>query len=192
MTAETYKTQEELGQYVRLHFAVQDVPEQTVVSGMLTLKVLRAVLLRVMLLLRDDPVCCFTQLTDITCVHYPDEQDCFVLVYHLLSPVMKRRICVKVVTQEDVPVSSVTSVFANASWYEREIREMFGVSFEGHPDLRRLLTGDERVFFPLRKTYPAEGKVKLVYDEENKRFVYIPRVQEQNGAISRRLDQDTK
>lgn len=192
MIAFGYKTQEDFGQYIRLHFAVQDIPEQTVCSGMLTLVVLRATLLRVLQFLRDDPSCRFTQLTDITCIHYPDRQDGFVLVYHLLSPVMGRRLRIKVVTQEDVPVSSVTSVFANAAWYEREIREMFGVSFEGHPDLRRLLMHDESVFFPLRKTYPAEGKVHLVYDEEKARFAYVPLAPEENGAVEKRLDQDTE
>ena len=190
MAVAVYKTQEEFGQYIRLHFAVQDIPEQTVVAGMLTLKVLRAALLRLMQFLRDDPSCRFTQLTDVTCVHYPDRQDEFVLVYHLLSQVMGRRIRIKVATQEDVPVSSVSSVFTNAVWYEREIREMFGVSFEGHPDLRRLLTYDERVFFPLRKTYPAAGTVRLVYDEANERFVCVPKEKERNGAAVSRLDRD--
>ncbi len=192
MIAFEHKSLEEFGQYIRLHFAVQDIPEQTVCSEMLTLVVLRATLLRVLQFLRDDPACRFTQLTDITCVHYPDRQDGFVLVYHLLSPVMGRRLRVKVATQEDVPVSSVAPVFANAVWYEREIREMFGVSFEGHPDLRRLLTHDERVFFPLRKTYPTEGKVRLVYDEAKEVFVYVPLAPEGNGAVEKRLDRDTE
>lgn len=192
MAAAVYKTQEEFGQYIRLHFAVQDIPEHTVCAETLTLTVLRAVLLRLMQFLRDDPSCRFTQLTDITCVHYPDRQDAFVLVYHLLSQVMGRRIRIKVATQEDVPVSSVSSVFSNACWYEREIREMFGVSFEGHPDLRRLLTSDERVFFPLRKTYPAAGTVRLVYDEDNGRFICVPKEKEQNGAVAARLDRDAE
>ena len=192
MTAAIYKTHEEFGQYVRLHFAVQDITEQTVCSDMLTLQVLRAALLRVMSFLRDDPVCCFTQLTDITCVHYPEQQDGFVLVYHLLSPVMGRRICIKTATQEDVSVFSLTSVFANAAWYEREIREMFGVSFEAHPDLRRLLTDDERVFFPLRKTYSTEKNARLIYDEDKERFVYVSGLQKQNGATKKRLDRNTK
>ena len=189
MAAAVYKTQEEFGQYIRLHFAVQDIPEQTVVSGMLTLKVLRVVLLKLMQFLRDDPACRFTQLTDITCVHYPDRQDGFVLTYHLLSPVMGRRIRIKAATQEDVPVMSVSSVFPNAAWYEREVREMFGVSFEGHPDLRRLLTCDERVAFPLRKSYPAEGTVRLVYDETKQCFVFLPLEKEKNAAIVSNLDQ---
>ena len=174
MNASFYKTQEELGQFIRLHFARQDIPEQTIVSDMLTMNVLRVALLRVMQFLRDDPVCRFTQLTDITCVHYPDRQEGFTLVYHLLSVLMGRRLRVVVTTQEDVPVSSVTGVFANAAWYEREIREMFGVSFEGHPDLRRLLTADGMSSFPLRRTYPAKGTVCLKYDEAQDKCVFRP------------------
>ena len=173
-TAAVYKTQEEFGQFIRLHFARQDIPEQTVVSGMLTLNVLRAALPRVMQFLRDDPVCRFTQLTDLTCLHYPDRQDCFTLVYHLLSVLMERRLRIIVTTQEDVPVLSVTGVFANAAWYEREVREMFGVSFEGHSDLRRLITFDETGVFPLRRTYPAKGTARLVYDKEKDGCVFAP------------------
>ena len=92
-------------------------------------------------------------------------------------------------TQEDVPVSSVTAIFANAAWYEREIREMFGVSFEGHPDLRRLLTSDEMMFFPLRKTFSVSGKVRLVYDEAKGKCVYVP-CAEQRKMSDIRLDRE--
>ena len=186
MAAFLYKTQEEFGQFIRLHFARQDILEETVDHHLLTLKVLRAALIRVLRFLRDDPVCRFTQLTDITCVHYPDRQECFTLIYHLLSPMMGRRVRIKVATQEDVPVSSATEVFENAAWYEREVREMFGVSFEGHPDLRRLLTQEEKVFFPLRKTYPATGRVKLVYDEAKRQCVYVPVTQVRENQSDKR------
>ncbi len=173
-----YKTQEEFGQYICLHFAKQDIPESKVVSGMLTLYVLRAALLRVMRFLRDDPACRFSQLTDVCCTHYPDCQDCFSLTYHLLSPLLNRRLRLVLTTEEDVPVSSASSVFANAVWYEREIREMFGVSFEGHPDLRRLLTQDETSFYPLLKTFSDQDAKRLVYDEAKERFVFVDRSDE--------------
>ena len=160
-----YKTQEEFGQFIRLHFARQDIPEQTVVSGMLTLKVLRAALPRVMLFLRDDPSCRFARMTDMTCLHYPDRTDCFTLVYHLTSLLMGSRLRVLVTTQEDVPVASVTGVFPNAGWYEREVREMFGISFEGHPDLRRLLTTDGMPSFPLRRANPDGEMPERISDD---------------------------
>ncbi|MBR4127689.1 MAG: NADH-quinone oxidoreductase subunit C [Alphaproteobacteria bacterium] len=190
MTVSVYKTQEDFGQFIRLHFARQDIPEETVVSGMLTLKILRAALPRVMQFLRDDPVCRFTQLTDMTCVHYPDRQDCFSIVYHLLSVMMERRLRIVVSTQEDVPVPSVTGIFVNAAWYEREIREMFGVSFEGHPDLRRLLTSDDMSGFPLRRTYPAQGTERLVYDAEKRECVSVPStdVQKRPAGVVLELD----
>lgn len=175
MAISVYKTQEEFGQFICLHFAKQDIPENVVVSGMLTLRVLRAAVLRVMQFLRDDPACRFSQLTDICCTHYPDRQDCFTLTYHLLSPLMNRRLRLVLTTEEDVSVLSAAPVFPNAVWYEREIREMFGVSFEGHPDLRRLLTQDETSFYPLRKTFPAAGTKRLVYDEAKEQCVFVGR-----------------
>jgi len=190
MAPSFYKTLEEFGQFIQLHFARQDISEQTVVSGMLTLKVLRSALLRVIQFLRDDPVCRFTQLTDITCVHYPDQQDCFCLIYHLLSPVMGKRLRIKLTTQEDVPVSSATAIFSNASWYEREIREMFGVSFEGHADLRRLLTHEEMLFFPLRKTYPVKGNNRLIYDREKRQCIYVPCSSDLQRSVGVKLESE--
>ena len=187
MPLSIYKTQEEFGQFICLHFAKQDIPEQSIVLGMLSLHVLRAAVLRVMSFLRDDPACRFSQLTDICCIHYPDRQDCFSLTYHLLSPLMKRRLRLTLTTEEDVPVLSVSSVFSNAVWYEREIREMFGVAFEGHPDLRSLLTQDDTAFYPLRKTFPIKGNNRLIYDEAKEKCVFVRRF-EQTAACSFGVD----
>lgn len=170
-----YKTQEEFGQYICLHFAKQDVLENKVMSGMLTLRVLRAALPRVMRFLRDDPACRFSQLTDICCTHYLDRQDCFSLTYHLLSPLLNRRLRLVLTTEDDVPVLSAAGVFPNAVWYEREIREMFGVSFEGHPDLRRLLTQDETNSYPLLKTFADRDAKRVVYDEAKEQCVLVNR-----------------
>ena len=190
MVIAVYKTQEEFGQFICLHFAKQDIPESVVMSGMLTLRVLRAAVLRVMQFLRDDPACRFSQLTDICCTHYPDRQDCFTLSYHLLSPLMNRRLRLILSTEEDVPVLSVASVFQNAIWYEREIREMFGVSFEGHPDLRRLLTQDENGFYPLRKTFPAKGVKRLVYEDAKEQCVFMQRPDTTNQSFGVDLNRE--
>ena len=181
MALSVYKTQEEFGQFVCLHFAKQDIPECGVVSGMLTLRVLRAALRRVLQFLRDDPACRFSQLTDICCTHYPDRQECFMLTYHLLSPLMNRRLRLELTTEDDVAVLSAASIFSNAVWYEREIREMFGVSFEGHPDLRRLLTQDEIGVYPLRKTFPACGRQHLIYVESKEQCVFVRRSDQPAG-----------
>lgn len=147
-----FKTPEEFGQYVRLHFAKQDIPECSAENGVTVIKVIRAALTRVLQFLRDDPACRFAQLTDICSTHYPERTDGYLLAYHLLSLTTGRRLRVTCATSADVAVDSVSPVFQNAVWYEREIREMFGVSFENHPDLRRLLTDDGDRAFPLRKS----------------------------------------
>ena len=152
-----FKTPEEFGQYVCLHFAKQDIPECSAENGVTALRVIRAALTRVLQFLRDDPACRFAQLTDACCVHYPERTDGFLLVYHLLSLTTGRRLRVVCATSADVAVDSVSPVFPNAAWYEREIREMFGVSFENHPDLRRLLTGDGARGYPLRKGAKGDG-----------------------------------
>lgn len=164
-----FKSQEEFGRYVRLHFVRQDIGDVGVFSGMTVLRVMRAAVLRVMRFLRDDPACRFTQLTDACCVHYPDRQDCFELNYFLLSPLMKRRLRLVCATQEDVAVASVCPVFSNAAWYEREMWEMFGVAFENHPDMRRLLLPDDMSGRPLRKD--ARPSDRLVYDESKGGFI---------------------
>lgn len=162
---------DDFGQYVSLHFAKQDIVGREKAFGCLTLTVLRAALVRTVSFLRDDAACRFTQLTDITAVHYPNRAEEFVLLYRLTSPMLNRRICLKMQTARDVAVASLGGVFPNAVWYEREIREMFGVSFENHPDLRRLLIDESVGGFPLRKDFPKVGKNKLSYDEKTESFV---------------------
>jgi len=116
----------------------------------------------------------FHQLVDIAGVDYPERARRFEVVYHLLSMTKNRRIRLKVETDEDTPVPSVTSVFPNADWYEREAFDMYGIFFEGHPDLRRILTDYGFHGHPLRKDFPMTGYVEVRYDEELKRVVYEP------------------
>lgn len=181
MAVSVYKTQEEFGQFITLHFARQDIPDMQVNFGELTLTVLRAALLRVLQFLRDDPACKFTVLSDMTCLNYPEKQESLTVVYHLLSPLLHKRLRLKLMTEPDVSVASVASLFSNAVWYEREIREMFGVSFDRHPDLRRLLTDDSGVNAPLLKSFPSEGEFVLHYDEAKEECVYVKR---QKKAVS--------
>ena len=169
---------DEFGQYVSIHFAKQDIVGRETAFDTLTLTVLRAALVRVASFLRDDAACRFVQLTDITAVHYPRQAEEFSLLYRLTSPMLNRRICLKVQTARDVAVSSLGAVFPNAVWYEREIREMFGVSFENHPDLRRLLIDEAVGGFPMRKDFPKTGKNRLFYDAESERFVAAEKLPE--------------
>ena len=116
----------------------------------------------------------FHQLIDLCGVDYPDRAQRFDVVYHLLSMTANRRIRIKVRTDEDTPVPTVTGVFPCADWYEREAFDMYGVFFAGHPDLRRILTDYGFHGHPLRKDFPMTGYVELRYDDELKRVVYEP------------------
>jgi NADH-quinone oxidoreductase subunit C len=116
----------------------------------------------------------FHQLVDIAGVDYPEREKRFEVVYHLLSMTKNRRIRIKVQADEDTAVPSVVSVFPNADWYEREAFDMYGVFFDGHPDLRRILTDYGFHGHPLRKDFPMTGFVEVRYDDELKRVVYEP------------------
>jgi NADH-quinone oxidoreductase subunit C len=116
----------------------------------------------------------FQQLIDLTGVDYPDRPLRFDVVYHLLSLTKNQRVRLKVQTDEDTAVPSVTGVYPCADWYERECFDMYGVFFDGHPDLRRILTDYGFHGHPLRKDFPMTGYVELRYDDELKRVVYEP------------------
>ena len=124
--------------------------------------------------LRDDPDLKFTQLIDLCGADYPNREQRFDVVYHLLSMVKNRRIRVKVQTDEDTPVPSLTGVFPVADWFEREAFDMYGIFFENHPDLRRILTDYGFHGHPLRKDFPMSGYVEVRYDDEAKRVIYEP------------------
>jgi NADH-quinone oxidoreductase subunit C len=142
--------------------------------GELTIEVERASILETLQLLRDDQLCRFGSLIDICGVDYPDREQRFDVVYHLLSPWLNQRIRVKVKTDAETPVPSAVALFPGAEWYEREAYDLYGILFEGHPDLRRLLTDYGFQGHPLRKDFPLTGFVELRYDDELKRVVYEP------------------
>ena len=116
----------------------------------------------------------FQQLIDLTAVDYPDRALRFDVVYHLLSLTQNVRLRLKVQTDEDTPVDTASGVYPNANWYEREAFDMYGVFFDGHDDLRRILTDYGFHGHPLRKDFPMSGYVELRYDDELKRVVYEP------------------
>ena len=116
----------------------------------------------------------FDQLIDITAIDYPDNIPRFEVVYILLSTVSKKRLTVKIRVNEGDLVKSSTGIFKSANWSEREIWDMFGIFFSGHPDLRRLLTDYGFEGHPLRKDFPLTGRVQVKYDTEQNRVVYEP------------------
>ncbi len=150
------------------------VLESSLVRGELTLRVQSSAIVRVLTYLRDEPNCWFKMLLDICGADYPEREERFEVVYHLLSLRHNQRIRVKLRTDEATPVPSVTGVFGSANWYERETWDMYGIFFSDHPDLRRLLTDYGFEGHPLRKDFPQTGYVELRYDDERKRVVYEP------------------
>lgn len=140
----------------------------------LTLQVHAEALERILKFLRDDSACHFEMLVDICGVDYPDRDPRFDVVYHLLSIGNNLRIRIKLSVDEDGAVPSVTAIYSTAGWFEREVWDMFGIYFNDHPDLRRLLTDYGFEGHPLRKDFPLTGYVELRYDDEQKRVVYEP------------------
>ncbi|WP_420567024.1 NADH-quinone oxidoreductase subunit C [Thalassovita sp.] len=124
--------------------------------------------------LKTDPTCKFSTLVDITAVDYPDRAKRFDVVYHFLSMYQNQRLRLRVSIREDEMVPSIIDVHPSANWFEREVFDMFGVLFSGHPDLRRLLTDYGFRGHPLRKDFPTTGYTEVRYDEEQKRVVYEP------------------
>ena len=141
--------------------------------GELTLTVARARIVEVMKALKSEPYR-FHQLIDICGADYPKRKERFDVVYHLLSLTQNIRVRVKVTTDETAPVPSIREVYPNADWYEREAFDMYGIFFDGHPDLRRILTDYGFHGHPLRKDFPMTGYVEVRYDDELKRVVYEP------------------
>jgi NADH-quinone oxidoreductase subunit C len=116
----------------------------------------------------------YQQLMEIAGVDYPQRAERFEVVYHLLSLTKNHRIRVRVSTDEDMPVPSVTGLWPVAGWLEREVFDLYGVIFDGNDDLRRILTDYGFRGFPFRKDFPLSGYVELRYSEEQKRVVYEP------------------
>lgn len=145
-----------------------------VAFGELTLEARAGHIVDLVTLLRDDPDYQFICFIDVCGVDYPDRAERFDVVYHLLSPVKNLRIRIRVTTDEETPVPSITGVFPGADWFEREAYDLYGILFSGHHDLRRILTDYGFDGYPLRKDFPLTGFVEVRYDEERKRVVYEP------------------
>ncbi len=149
-----------------------DLIGHEIAKGELALIVRRDAIVRVLTYLRDDEACKFGALMDVCGVDWPAKAERFEVVYNLLSMRHNRRIRVKLTTDENTPVPSVTGVFPSAGWFERETWDMYGVFFADHPDLRRILTDYGFEGHPLRKDFPLTGHVEVRYDAEQRRVVY--------------------
>lgn len=124
--------------------------------------------------LKTDVTCRFSTLVDVTAVDYPGREARFDVVYHFLSMHENHRVRAKCGIREGDMVASLTSIFPAANWFEREVYDMFGILFTGHPDLRRILTDYGFRGHPLKKDFPTTGYTEVRYDEIRKRVVYEP------------------
>lgn len=116
----------------------------------------------------------FQSVMDITAVDYPELPERFEIVYNLLSLTKNLRVRIKLSTDEQKPVPSVVPVYPAANWFEREVYDLYGVLFSGHPDLRRIMTDYGFEGHPLRKDFPLTGYVEVRYDADQQRVVYEP------------------
>ena len=164
----------DLGEYIASALPQEVLATEVNRVGELTLRVRAAAVVKVVTFLRDDTGCLFKQVVDVCGVDWPGREQRFDVVYHLLSMKHNQRVRVKVATDEDTAIPSITGVFSAAGWFEREVWDMYGVMFTGHPDLRRILTDYGFEGHPLRKDFPLTGHVELRYDDEAKRVVYEP------------------
>ena len=185
-----------------LQQAVENLLSSKIISsniayGELTIIVAPSDLEEVMLKLRDDTTTSFEQCVDLCGVDYSTyhndyEGKRFAVVYHILSYKHNRRLRVKTFAEnDDFPVvKSMTSVWAGLNWFEREAFDFFGIIFEGHPDLRRILTDYGFIGHPFRKDFPISGYMEMRYDEEQKRVIYQPVTIEPREVTPRIIRED--
>ena len=156
------------------HLLGDDVSSADISGGQIILRTTSAALITLLNSLRDDVVASFNQLTDLTAVDYPDRPERFEMVYQLLSMKNNMRLRILMPVDEGQTVPSVVGLFNSANWAEREVWDMFGIFFAGHPDLRRLLTDYGFEGHPLRKDFPLTGHVEVRYDDTLRRVVNEP------------------
>tara|TARA_S200000501_G_scaffold375388_1_gene427270 strand:+ start:1040 stop:1630 length:591 start_codon:yes stop_codon:yes gene_type:complete len=137
-------------------------------------------LIEVLLFLKNNPKTKFKQLVDLTAVDFPENEKRFRMIYFLLSHEKNVRVSIEYNIKENDIVSSITSIFPAANWMEREVFDMYGVTFKDHPDLRRILTDYNFEGHPLRKDFPLTGHTEVRYNEEVKKVIYEPVKLEQN------------
>ena len=138
------------------------------------LNLLKPCIFNVAKLFKDHEKLKFNQLIDLTAVDYPGNKKRFEMVYIFLSVYYNKRLIIKFFIDEEDNVESLTNLFPASNWYEREVWDLFGITFNNHPDLRRLLTDYGFIGHPLRKDFPLSGNVEVKYDINSKKVIYEP------------------
>ncbi|MCP4182875.1 MAG: NADH-quinone oxidoreductase subunit C [Hyphomicrobiales bacterium] len=171
--AENLEPLSELGDYIAEALG-ESIESWNISFDELNVALKPADIVEAMRFLRDDDQTGFVSFVDLCGVDYPEREQRFEVVYHLMSPKYNTRIRARVCTDEETPVPSLTGIYPGAEWFEREAYDMYGILFTGHPDLRRLLTDYGFDGHPLRKDFPLTGHVETRYNDELKRVVYEP------------------
>jgi NADH-quinone oxidoreductase subunit C len=153
---------------------VAGVTHARIEAGELVANVARETLVGTMTVLRDDPRFAFEQVMDLCGVDWPEREERFDVVYNLLSVSLNQRLRVIVTTDVAKSVPSVHVIWPAATWWEREAWDLYGIVFEGQPDLRRILTDYGFEGHPMRKDFPLTGYVEVRYDEDRKQVIYEP------------------
>ncbi len=148
--------------------------EQITIPDFVGYKIKRESLLKCLSFLSVSYGLRFTVLTDLFAADFPERIERFEIVYNLLSLKLNKRLLLKIETSEEEPIPSCSKIFPVADWYEREIFDMFGVKFSGHPNLTRILTDYGFVGHPLKKDFPLTGYVEVTYDEKLEKVIYEP------------------
>ena len=156
------------------------VSSSKIVHETLNVSIEKDDLKEVLLFLKSNPEMKFRQLIDITAVDYPNKKNRFRMIYLLLSHEFNKRMIIDFPLNENEKVFSITSIFPSANWMEREVFDMYGVSFKDHPDLRRILTDYGFEGHPLRKDFPLTGHTEVRYSEDQKKVISEPVKLEQN------------
>ena len=167
MTAEL----QELQQYLD-NKRVDCVLASDITHGELTVDVAPAQIYGLVEFLKVDPRCKCSSLVDITAVDYPERVKRFDIIYHFLSMYQNKRIRLRVSLRDLDMLASIVDIHPSANWFEREVFDMFGIMFTGHPDMRRILTDYGFRGHPLRKDFPTSGYTEVRYDDVEKRVVY--------------------
>ena len=143
-------------------------------NGLYLLNLEHSMLIKVVKVLKENEKLKFNQFIDLTAVDYPNKKNRFEMIYILLSVEFNFRIIIRFLINENQSVDSLTNLFPAANWYEREVWDLFGIAFNNHPDLRRLLTDYGFLGHPLRKDFPLSGNVEVKDDLNEKKVVYEP------------------
>jgi NADH-quinone oxidoreductase subunit C len=163
----------ELGEHVELR-QPDLISSWSVTRGELTVETTVSDIPALVEFLKSDDQCLFRSLVDLTAVDYPGDDRRFAIVYHFLSMERNQRVRLRAHVREEELVPSITPIHPAANWFEREVFDMFGILFSGHPDLRRILTDYGFRGHPLRKDFPTTGYTEVRYDEVQKRVIYEP------------------